>query len=37
MLAKNTSLGVSYYLAEKLERKPNEDYKRIQLDFTVKF
>lgn len=37
MLAKNTSFGVSYYLAEKLDQKPNEDYKRIQLDFVVKF
>ncbi|HOK65649.1 MAG TPA: putative porin [Anaerohalosphaeraceae bacterium] len=37
MLAKNTSFGVSYYLADKLSQKPNEDYKRVQFDFIVKF
>ncbi len=37
ILAKNASFGISYYLADKLEEKPNEDYKRIQLDFIVKF
>lgn len=35
--AKNTTLGVTYFLGENLNQKPNEDYKRIQMDLSVKF
>jgi hypothetical protein len=35
--AKNTTLGLTYFLGENLKQKPEDNYKRIQVDLSVKF
>lgn len=36
-LAKNTTIGATYFMDEKLSEKPDEDNKRLQVDLKVKF
>ena len=36
-VAKNTTVGATYFCAENLNRTPDEDYERLQLDLKVKF
>ena len=36
-VAENTTIGASYFLCQALDKKPDDDYQRLQMDLKVKF